>query len=257
MDLVSTYHKLGQPDALGGSLVLISLAFMLAPYFPGKRIGPLEVPDLKERKLLFQCLGPVLVLITAAGFYPLWQDKPAGGHPVTMRDLSVLLMANPRNTYQGLRDPAFTNSDEIRAILGQDPGFPRAQAYSVPQSWAQLPAQISEVLQADPDLVIIHRSAFAHSTEAQGDTALKAFVNALAPRRTRLLIYSRSFRDGDPGLETYRNWLTDDPGLRRRIDFHAFTDTATPFAGFTDRQRLSSHVRTILGEIVRERNGGT
>lgn len=340
----STYQHIGLPDAAGVVLFVFALALALAPYFPGRQIGGVNVPDLGDRKRLFQVVGPILLLLVTAGFLPLWsEDSSASNHKpvarisaepragkvplavhlsgqnsfdpdddnleylwllgrdslpgreidhtfsspgtfrvelevkdshgstdreeavirvdsITEADLSVLLMANPRNTYPGLSDPAYTNSDEIRQIMNQFRGFPRPQSYNVPQNWAQQPAQIAEVLEINPDLIVIHRSAFPHGTVAEGDSALKAFVNAMANRRTRLLIYSKSFDDADPGLETYKNWLTDvqadGQDLRERIHFHAFVNTEAPLAGFTDRQRLANRIRSLLREIAREKNAG-
>lgn len=75
MEHVSTYGRLGVPDAVASALVLISISLALAPWFGGVELGPLKVPRLEGRtSRVVRIFAPLILLVAIAGFYPLWPE---------------------------------------------------------------------------------------------------------------------------------------------------------------------------------------
>ena len=122
----------------------------------------------------------------------------------------VVMMDSPNPDYvydQVIREASGTNADVINDILADLPIIRQKEA--VGGRWHR----DQEILQFDPDLIIIHYSAFGR------DTRMKTFLSYFVGNKTKFLIYSRR---GEILLQSHVEELLSDleaehPGFLSRI----------------------------------------
>jgi len=200
-------------------------------------------------------------------------SKPArGGPPV------VLLMDTP--VAHGVYDAEVvarggTNADTLNDLLSSVPI--NIQKETVPSTWNRE----SYVLDLQPDLVVIHRSAFFHPLNLElgfgyepfdddkakerwsilyrtAEDKLIAFLGLVATAcpRTKFLVYSRGTGSGKAGWpmpEFRRGWITQVeqrfPSLRGRVSTMAIEGGVDKgsFSNPHVADEIRTHIRTILG----------
>lgn len=62
---------LGLPDSFGEALLAIALALLLCPYFPGVKLGPIQIPSFADKlKKILKFAGPAILLIAFLLYIP-------------------------------------------------------------------------------------------------------------------------------------------------------------------------------------------
>jgi hypothetical protein len=109
----SLYSKLGIPDGVAVTIILIALVLTLAPYAADKDFGFLKIPAFDPSTLgLLKVLGPVLFVLSILLNCPFWgktgsprsagNDVPA---TVTFRNASRRFVNVDWLDFDGKRDP--------------------------------------------------------------------------------------------------------------------------------------------------------
>ena len=84
MNSISTFARLGIPDALATTVALVLLSLALAPWLGGAEIGPLKVPVLNDKVKRRLAYGaPVCLILFVCGFLKLWPTKTPEAGPTT------------------------------------------------------------------------------------------------------------------------------------------------------------------------------
>jgi len=142
------------------------------------------------------------------------------------RPLVVMMDSpHPARVYdQVIREASGTNADAINDILADLPIDRQKEA--VGQIWHR----DQEVLQFDPDLIIIHYSAFRGEDRFGPRTRLKTFLSYFVGNKTKFLIYSRR---PETQLQSQVEELLSDldaehPGFLSRIRVFGVRDYGPP-----------------------------
>jgi class 3 adenylate cyclase len=136
----------------------------------------------------------------------------------------VVMMDSPNPAYvydQVIQEASGTNADAINDILADLPIDRQKEA--VGPRWHR----DQEILQFDPDLIIIHYSAFGRG---KGYTRMKTFLSYFVGNKTKFLIYSRR-----PELllqsqveELLSDLEAEHPGFLSRIEVFGVRDHGPP-----------------------------
>jgi hypothetical protein len=239
------------------------------------RPAPVGVRATRSPRAWMIATAVAAFLGTAGGFYAARVGKAPAAHvgaPV------VLLMDTP--VAKGVYDPDVvarggTNADTISDLLGDMPV--NVQKETVPSTWNRE----SFVLDLQPDLLVIHRSAFFHSLNVElglgyepfeddkardrwavlyrtAEDKLIAFLGLVATvsPRTRFLIYSRGTGSGPGGWQTpgfRQHWVAQIdqrfPALRGRVSTMAIEGGVEKgsFRNAHVAEEIRAHLRSILG----------
>ena len=142
-------------------------------------------------------------------------------------------------------DDGGTNTQDIRDILRYIPIKPPLEEI-IHNEWDD-----SEIIvQSEPDLIIIHNSAFYSSTTTEDpQKKLSSFLLAMENTKTKFLIYSRvdTFKDEETIKQYFENTF---PFLEGRVDVLWVPSGETQNCSYWDcaetRERLRRKVKTLL-----------
>jgi len=137
-----------------------------------------------------------------------------------------------------------TNADDITDVLSD------LSVSLIKETTSLLWRRDEQVLRLDPDLIVMHFSAFySTTTPDDGDRRLEEFLRYMAGAKARFILYSRMSPEQ---LRWLQSWLqrveSQLPGLRNRI--HVLPIEHGPKATFRDpvlARRLKLQVKEILG----------
>lgn len=95
-DKISIIKLTGLPDIFVGLLLILSLIFVLAPYFPGKDFGPIKIPMFTpSAQKRLKIIGPIIFLGLVTLFLPLINPHSSGTSSVKPdSDKVIILVAN-------------------------------------------------------------------------------------------------------------------------------------------------------------------
>lgn len=196
-------------------VVVLALGSALATSFLGGWAvaeGRISIPLVQDHPVQFSAGGGIAVLLILVLLGYLFYVVPR--EPPPPPPLPVVYCMDSKEPEQ-IYNPEFqgTNTDRIREILRYLPVKPPMEEL-VHSEWDD--AEIMS--QLEPDLIIIHYSAFYTST-TMGDPARKldAFLHAMEDTHTKFLIYSRlsDFEDEEEIKQYYENTY---PFLEGRVD---------------------------------------
>jgi hypothetical protein len=209
--------------------------------------------------------GPVSVLHLARPFAPLqnpgvWIAQllhPAPANPQGKKPV-VYIMDNRDRVYNAAtKDSEATNAHDIDQLLRRLDIPMDTRVETVYPGWAREDV----IVNADPDLIIIHWSCFMFKNTSlkRAENSFKQFVNYVARQRKKVhfLVYSRrkniiQLEPGGGGRYLMPRYYEDKlgiTGLRERIHpFHA-TPSMNSFQDEATRIRLKDEVRKILEAI--------
>ena len=180
------------------------------------------------------------------------KNSPTTGHRkrrVTSRTSSrpiVVLMDStlPDVVYDGnTRAKGGTNADDITEVLSD------LQITIIKETTSLRWQRDEQVLRVNPDLVVLHFSAFYSTTTPDDcDKRLEEFLQYMSGAKTRFLMYSRMSPDQNKWLQRWlRRIEARIPGLRNRIQVLPITPGQD--ATFRDQdlaRRLKLQVKQIL-----------
>lgn len=184
------------------------------------------------------CLSAVIVLV-APTQSPVLDDEETS---------TVVMMDSPKQdvVYSTERwESGGTNADDITEILDDPDVHPPVSTRKETTSltWDRT----GELIGQDPDLIIIHASAFYDETNL-GDTddRLASFLNYVAPQvGSNFLIYSRAGRSED---ELRDHYAREFPELQDRLAVMWMRDRA--WSDLSVRTELKTKVQSLLGNPV-------
>ena len=190
--------------------------------------GPLAfVRALREHRVL--SLLALLVLGTGSGWLGVRVLQPGGTEtprPPAAEPLVVLMDSpHPARVYdEETRAANATNADVLSDILLDLPI--RRQRESIGPDWHR----DEEILQFEPELIVIHYSGFRQEDGSGPRERLKLLISYFVESDTRFLVYSRAYEeDLEQNME---NLLADlavgHPGLMSRIGVFGLNDYGPP-----------------------------
>jgi hypothetical protein len=87
---ISSYNKVGLPDAFATILLGFAFILLIAPYFSNADFGIIKVPDFQpQTKAKLIVLGPLIMLAVCLLFLPVWRNPNVVKPPVTNSPASV------------------------------------------------------------------------------------------------------------------------------------------------------------------------
>jgi len=73
MNPISTFHKMGLPEAFGNVLLVFCLILVIAPYAAGADFGVFKIPAFSTYgKSRLKIAGPVFLILLILLFLPIW-----------------------------------------------------------------------------------------------------------------------------------------------------------------------------------------
>jgi hypothetical protein len=235
-------------DSRFSVIVVLALGSALATSFLGGWAvaeGRIPIPLVRDHPLQFSAGGgtAVLILVLLLGYWIYAHHPDAPASPALP---SVVLMDSKESRM--IYDPAGlgTNTDDIRDILRYLSIKPPMEEL-VYAGWDD-----AEILaQLEPDLIIIHHSAFYTSTIASDPAKrLGTFLWAMEDTRTKFLIYSRTSEFSDEaGIKAY--YEKEYPFLEGRVDVLWVPEGMPQYCSYWQcsdtRERLRRKVKSLLG----------
>ena len=171
-------------------------------------------------------------------------------------DMRVVLMDNydKRNRYEGIGEGE-TNSYEILRVMhlrGMGLGSgPCTQVYAVKQSDADEYQQLRNMSEIDPDLIILHRSAFPKGSDGAQEISLGRFLRSLADTDIHVVVYSRGMRNEQEASEFK---ATYDDVLAGRLHVIPIRDRDEHFEDPETMRLTAQIIRGTLEKAAEERN---
>ena len=274
----SIYQILGIPDAIAGTATLFCLILTLVPYAPGKDFGIIKVPSFSDRaarRLKF--LGPILLVIFIAGFFPLWQKN--GNFYGCQPPISNKGQETSMNIYKAWADKHPDMLKKIgpptvckfASIWGQffEKGY---IAYNVSDAWALLFYRIENKFQkrSNPDVHLtpgagdrVDESIFEEATRGMTDQE-RSFYRSLIDSRVKstdfkgtgviggigmLYIRERLFPAFGAPLEN--EYLTHDVLIYKGLDHEIIAGLPHGLGGISDTSPRSIYVLDETGRYAR------
>ena len=203
------------PAAVDVVLAVLLFAFpvaLLIAWLIGADEEGIEVPAV------FPLLA-LLLVGTGSGWLGVrvLQTAPSAGEPL------VILMDSPhpaRVYDEETRAVNGTNADVLSDILLDLPI--RRQRESIGPDWHR----DEEILQFDPDLIVIHYSGFRQEDGSGPRARLKLLISYFADSDTRFLVYSRAREEvlGQNMMDLLSDLDAEYPGLMSRVGVFGLSD---------------------------------
>lgn len=205
------------------------------------------------REQSFRIIRLILILvwsITLAGIAA-WLVAPMIAQPTQVRNKVVVTMDSPLLVYDSENSgTGRTNTDEIDNALKDIKGISLVQV-STNLAWDRE----EEVRSKNPDLIIIHASAFASETLSpetrhSEERKLISFFEYMVGSSAKFLVYSRSplledVEDQQARIQAIERKV---PGIQGRIQFFNFVPgKPKKFRDPEVQRELKKQVRSILG----------
>ncbi len=196
-------------------------------------------------------VGVIIILGVLVAIY-FWQPKKA---------YDVLLMdsAYPDYVYnERTRDKRLSNNDDIEEII-DDLGIRTPRTELVSSDWTKSDA----IRQSNPDLIILHLSAFAvprdvqlelnsqeHPRPTDGSEALKDFLSVMADSNSQFVIYSRVIPEEE---SLQKKLITQLIGVNSNLEdrIHLLpidAAAANPFDEAANQRQIRNVIRPLIPE---------
>ena len=185
------------------------------PEFVKWLIWLLDKENWQRQPLVATVATVIVVSVAVTAFYNIYQQITSSRTPrnnnsrhrdFTLPDRVIVLMDStlPDLVFDpDTRSKRGTNADDINEIIDD---LPNCKIFKETTSLAWNRDQ--QVFQNDPDLIVIHLSAFYEKTNPEdSDNRLKRFLYFMADSRASFLFYTRSFTLSNSAART--NWVNN------------------------------------------------
>jgi serine/threonine protein kinase len=212
------------------------LRWILQERTSGQRVVP---PARQLRRWLWPVLVAVVVVASAGLF--VWRNANGGRLPDGPPRLILMDSTNPERVYSSItRANGATNADDLTNLLRDLP------VTLMKENTSAFWNREDQIVKETPDLIVLHRGAFAPSktmvpdarvfqyTYSLGQGKVEAFVGyvGLANTRTRFIVYSRQWDDIGGGPRWVSSLENRFPHLRGRVS--TIDVTGAPEPSFRD-----------------------
>jgi PKD repeat protein len=170
-------------------------------------------------------------------------------------DMRVVLMDNydEANRYEGIGEGE-TNSYEILRVMdleGMGLGSgPCTQVYAVKQRQEDQYQQLRNIRELDPDVIILHRSAFPEGSDQAQETALRDFLRSMAHTDTHFVVYSRGMRD-EQDAKAFKQEYSD--VLAGRLHVIPIRNRNLHFKDDQTKRLAAQIIKTVLQEAAKSK----